>query len=150
MHTQAYKFVPPDLITALGVAARNNSPLLHSFAQGILAGLISTDVRFVPVPNPYPPTHLTPSQLLPTLSPFYRRQGSGAGGFVSFTQSQWWHADILELFTSLVSGLGIPISRGYARQGPALLAGPGARHASMTLVLARCPPMVAIAPLITQ
>ena len=67
---------------------------------------------------------------------------------MSFTQSQWWHADILDFFITSLASLGIPISRGYARQGAALAG--GARHASITLVLARCAELAAIAPLITQ
>ena len=66
---------------------------------------------------------------------------------VSFWQSQYWHADILDLIASLATGLGIPIRRGYARQGPALQG--GARHAGMQLVFQRCPELAAIAPLIT-
>ena len=76
-------------------------------------------------------------------------QGSGSGGWVSFGQSAWWHGHILDLFTALLTALGIGISRGYSRAGPPLLSGPGARHASMTLTLARGAALASLSRLIT-
>jgi hypothetical protein len=74
--------------------------------------------------------------------------GSGSNNFVSFGQSQWWHGDYVFGLKRFAELLGIPIRRGYAREGPPLDC--NLYRASINIIFERCEQMRQLARLITR